>query len=213
MRHRTFDLAFTPAVMAEQEHYGCRAAYAAAAAGEAGPDALPGALPGALTGALTRRERRFIAARDTFYLAIVSQTGWPYVQHRGGPPGFVRVLDDGTIGWAEFAGNQQYVSAGNVSLDDRVALLFIDFAGSRRLKLLGHLRSFDPAERPDLESRLALDGYRVRVERYAVVAVEGVDWTCPQHITPRLTAGAFAAAAHPRADLAASSIHAVGDPS
>ncbi len=176
MRHRYFDVAFTPAVQAEQEHHGSRAAYAAATTGEGGADVL------------TERERSFIAASDTFFLASVSETGWPYVQHRGGPPGFVRTLDDATIGWAEFAGNRQYVSAGNTGADDRVALIFVDFAHRRRLKLLGHMRSFEPTERPDLADRLGLDGYPARIERFAVVMVEGLDWNCPQHITPRFTA-------------------------
>ncbi len=174
MRHRYFDLAFTPAVQAEQARHGSRNAYAAAAAG--GPDAL------------TRRERALIAASDTFFLASVSETGWPYVQHRGGPPGFVRTLSDTTIGWAEFAGNRQYVSAGNTIKDDRVALIFVDFVHRRRLKLLGRLHSSEVADRPDLALRLALDGYPTRIERLAVVTVEGLDWNCPQHITPRFTA-------------------------
>jgi len=184
VRHRYFDVAFTPAVKAEQERHGSRAAYAAAAAGEGGPDAL------------TERERTFISASDTFFLASVSGTGWPYVQHRGGPPGFVRTLDEGTIGWAEFAGNRQYVSAGNTDIEDRVALIFVDFAHRMRLKLLGHLRSFEVPERPDLALRLALDGYPARIERFAVVTVEGLDWNCPQHITPQFTAREFASSAH-----------------
>jgi predicted pyridoxine 5'-phosphate oxidase superfamily flavin-nucleotide-binding protein len=181
VRHRYFDLAFTPAVQAEQARHGSRAAYAAAAAGEDGVEALSG------------RERAFLSAVDTFFLASVSETGWPYVQHRGGPPGFVRVLNGTTIGWAEFAGNRQYVSAGNTGTDDRVALIFVDFAHRRRLKLLGHLQSFEVADRPDLVLRFALDGYPARIERLAVVIVEGLDWNCPQHITPRFTAEEFAA--------------------
>ena len=144
--HRYFDLAFTPAVQAEQARLGSRNAYAAAT-GDVGSDALTG------------RERTFIAACDTFFLASVSETGWPYVQHRGGPPGFVRTLSDTTIGWAEFSGNRQYVSAGNTIKDDRVALIFVDFAHRRRLKLLGRLHPSEVADRPDLALRLALDGY------------------------------------------------------
>lgn len=98
------------------------------------------------------------------------------------------------IGWAEFVGNGQYVTAGNTRRDGRVALVFLDFAHRRRLKLLGHLSSFDPAERPDLGIRLALDGCRARVERLTAVRVEGFDWNCPQHITPRFTAQEFAEA-------------------
>ena len=183
MRHRYFDLAFTPAVQAEQVRHGSREAYAAAVAGEAEADCL------------TDRERRLLGQCDTFFIASVSQTGWPYVQHRGGPPGFVRTLNDATIGWAEFAGNGQYVSAGNTDKDDRVALIFVDFVHRRRLKLLGRLQSFDVTDRPDLALRFALDGYPARIERFAVVTVEGLDWNCPQHITPRFTASECAAVA------------------
>jgi predicted pyridoxine 5'-phosphate oxidase superfamily flavin-nucleotide-binding protein len=178
MRHRFFDLAFTPTVKAEQARRGSRKAYEAAAAdadGDASADAL------------SRQEIEFIAVRDSFYLASVSETGWPYVQHRGGPAGFVRPLDDKTLGWAEFAGNRQYVSVGNIAADDRVAMIFMDYPRRRRLKLLGRLRVFDAAERPDLAARLGVAGYRARVERFVVVTVEAFDWNCPQHITPRFT--------------------------
>ena len=181
MRHSFFDLAFTPSVRAEQARRGSRAAYAAAALGEpAGTDGL------------SEREAAFIAERDSFYLASVSETGWPYVQHRGGPAGFVRRLDETTIGWAEFAGNRQYVSAGNTVADDRVSLFFMDYPHRQRLKLLGRLRAYEPGERPDLHpdlaERLAVPGDRARVERLVTVSVEAFDWNCPQHITPRFTA-------------------------
>ncbi|WP_336485974.1 pyridoxamine 5'-phosphate oxidase family protein [Methylobacterium nigriterrae] len=185
MRHRFFDLAFTPSVQAEQTRRGSRAAYAAARGGPADADGL------------SDREGTFIAGRDSFYLASVSETGWPYVQHRGGPAGFVRRLDERTIGWAEFAGNRQYVSAGNAAVDDRVSLFFMDYPHRQRLKLLGHLRSYEPGERPDLAERLAVPGYRARVERLVTVAVEAIDWNCPQHITPRFTAAEIEAAVAP----------------
>ncbi len=181
MGHRFYDLAFTPAVKAEQARRGSRAAYARAA-GEAREITGP-----AVAGALSEEEEAFIAARDSFYLASVSETGWPYVQHRGGPAGFVRHLDDTTIGWAEFAGNRQYVSTGNTALDDRVGLIFVDYPHRRRLKILGHLRVFEPRERPDFAPLLAVEGYRARVERFVLVTVEAFDWNCPQHITPRFT--------------------------
>ena len=186
MRQRFFDLAFTPSVQAEQTRRGSRAAYASAArAGHAGADVL------------SENEAGFIAERDSFYLATVSETGWPYVQHRGGPAGFVRRLDERTIGWAEFSGNRQYVSAGNTAVDDRVSLLFMDYPHRQRLKLLGHLRAYEPGERPDLAERLALPGYRARVERLVTVAVEAFDWNCPQHITPRFTAAEIETAVAP----------------
>ena len=186
MRHTFFDLAFTPSVQAEQSRRGSRAAYASAARiDHAGADGL------------SDREAAFIAERDSFYLASVSETGWPYVQHRGGPAGFVRRLDEKTIGWAEFAGNRQYVSAGNTAVDDRVALFFMDYPQRQRLKLLGHLHAYEPGERPDLGERLAVPAYRARVERLVTVAVEAFDWNCPQHITPRFTAAEIEAAVAP----------------
>ena len=186
MRHSFFDLAFTPSVQAEQTRRGSRAAYESAARGKhAGPDAL------------SEREADFVAERDSFYLASVSETGWPYVQHRGGPAGFVRRLDEKTIGWAEFAGNRQYVSAGNTAADDRVSLFFMDYPHRQRLKLLGRLSAYEPGERPDLAEQLAIPGYRARVERLVTVAVEAFDWNCPQHITPRFTAAEIETAVAP----------------
>ena len=178
MRRRFFDLAFTPTVRAEQERRGSRAAYAAITAGGEGE---------ALADVLSQRELLFIEARDSFYLATVSETGWPYVQHRGGPAGFVHLLDAKTLGWADFAGNRQYVSVGNTAADDRVAMIFIDYPQQRRLKVLGHMRAFDADERPDLALQLGIEGYDARVERFVMVTVEAFDWNCPQHITRRFT--------------------------
>ena len=179
MNRRFLELVFTPAVEAEQARQGSRAGYAAA---------LGAADGGSAVDVLGEREVAFIEARDSFYLASVSATGWPYVQHRGGPPGFVRRIEGQTIGWADYAGNRQYVSVGNSATDDRVALIFMDYPHRRRLKVLGHLRVHDLADRPDLAERLAVDGYRARTERFILVTVEAFDWNCPQHITPRFTA-------------------------
>ena len=178
MRRRFFDVAFTPAVQAEQARRGSRAGYAAAAAALEGTPAAEG---------LGEQEIGFIEERDSFYLASVSETGWPYVQHRGGPAGFVRGLDDRRIGWADYAGNRQYVSVGNTAGDDRVAMIFMDYPHRQRLKVLGHMTAHDAASRPDLANRLVVDGYKARVERFVVVTVEAFDWNCAQHITPRFT--------------------------
>ncbi len=178
MAHRFFGLAFTSAVQAEQVRHGSRAAYAAlsaAAGGDVSADLL------------SEREVTFIAARDSFYLASVSETGWPYVQHRGGPVGFVRALDERTLGWADFAGNRQYVSVGNAAMDERVAMFFMDYSHRQRLKLLGRMRVYDANSRPDLAPRLGVGDYKARVERFILVTVEAFDWNCPQHITPRFT--------------------------
>lgn len=139
-------------------------------------------------GTLTPSEAAFIAERDSFYMATVSETGWPYVQHRGGPKGFVKILDETTIGFADFAGNRQYISVGNLVGDDRVSLFFMDYPNRTRLKLLGRARAIEPGE-SDLLQRLATPGYKARVERGLVITVEAFDWNCPQHITPRFTVG------------------------
>jgi predicted pyridoxine 5'-phosphate oxidase superfamily flavin-nucleotide-binding protein len=180
------EIAFTPAVQALQAAHGSRGAYARMAA-EGGPGEGLGA-----------RETEFLAAADSFYLASVSETGWPYVQHRGGPRGFLRVISPTRLAFADFGGNRQYVSAGNVSRDDRVSLFVMDYANRQRLKLLGHLRFDDIADAdPELVFAVELPGYRARVERVAVIEVEAFDWNCPQHITPRYTLAQVEAAAQP----------------
>jgi ferredoxin-NADP reductase/predicted pyridoxine 5'-phosphate oxidase superfamily flavin-nucleotide-binding protein len=167
---------FTPHVLAMQTRMGSRDLYES-------PDDLeaPGPDP------LTRRERSFIAERDGFYQATVSETGWPYVQFRGGPAGFLKVLDAHTLGYADFRGNVQYISTGNLQTDDRVSIILMDYAEQRRLKLIGRARLVDVEQDSELMNKLQLPGYRARVERAVVISVEGFDWNCPQHITPRFT--------------------------
>lgn len=176
MGHAFGDIAFTPTVKALQETNGSRANYARMAAQSGSTDVR-----------LTDSEAAFIGARDSFYMATVGETGWPYVQHRGGPIGFVRMLDEQSIGFADFIGNRQYVSVGNLTTDDRVSLFFMDYPNRRRLKLLGHVRLIDPAAEPDLLERLAVPGYKARVQRGFAIKVAAFDWNCPQHITPRYT--------------------------
>ncbi|NPU90349.1 MAG: pyridoxamine 5'-phosphate oxidase [Gammaproteobacteria bacterium] len=136
---------------------------------------------------LTVREMEFIGARDSFYQATVGDNGWPYVQHRGGPPGFIRVLDTRTIGFADFRGNVQYISVGNLMGDERISLFLMDYANRRRLKIWGRARIVHEADDPALLSRLEVASYRARVERGILIRVEAWDWNCPQHITPRFT--------------------------
>ena len=139
-------------------------------------------------------EAAFIAARDTFYMATVNEAGWPYVQHRGGPTGFLRVLTPGRLAYADFRGNTQLLSMGNSRGNDRVSLILMDYPNRRRLKLLGHLR-YEHAERApaeDLEA-VTLPGYRARIERVVYIDVEAFDWNCPQHITRRYTEQELAA--------------------
>ena len=176
MAHRFAQIAFTDAVKSAQERYGSRAVYRRLDTGGGTHDELGAA------------EAGFIAGRDSFYMASVSETGWPYVQHRGGPPGFLRVLGPRTLGFADFRGNVQYVTLGNVSKNDRVALILMDYANRRRLKILGRLRSVDAAEAdPELLRQVEAADYRARVERVMLIEVEAFDWNCPQHITPRFT--------------------------
>lgn len=175
MSNAYHDIAFTPKVQGLQERAGSRSAYARAGERVGGNDRLGGP------------EIAFLAERDGFFIASVSETGWPYVQFRGGPPGFVRVLEPQLIGWADFRGNQQFMTAGNILSDDRVSLFFMDYPGRRRLKLFGQLTYADAADAPDLAARLAVDGYRARVDRVALVRVAAWDRNCPQHIPKRYT--------------------------
>ena len=130
-------------------------------------------------------EAEFIAARDSFYMATVTPDGWPYVQHRGGPRGFLKVLDEHTLAFADYSGNKQYISAGNLSANDRVALFLMDYPNQTRLKVISHARIVEQGEDPALEARLRTGASAPRVERIFVLTVVGFDWNCSQHITPR----------------------------
>jgi len=145
----------------------------------------------------TDDEAAFIAARDSFYMATVSETGWPYVQHRGGPRGFLKVLDDKTLGFADFRGNLQYISVGNVAANDRAALILVDYPNRARLKILAHVEMRNIAADSELAARLNLPGYKAKPERACLLRLETFDWNCPQHITPRLTEAELAAALKP----------------
>ncbi len=174
MGHKYADITFTESVRAVQEEQGSRQVYSR----------MEGRDP--YNHLLGEKETAFIQARDSFYLASVSETGWPYVQHRGGPVGFMHVLDQQTIGFADFRGNRQYISVGNLRKDDRVSLLFMDYPGRTRLKLAGRARLIGEEE-SGLLNRLVMDHYRAGVERGFIIKVEAFDWNCPQHITPRYT--------------------------
>jgi predicted pyridoxine 5'-phosphate oxidase superfamily flavin-nucleotide-binding protein len=179
------DIAFTPAVRDAQTRAGSRAAYARLDRAEDRRDRLGEA------------ETEFIAARDGFYQATVSESGWPYVQFRGGPAGFLKVLDDRTLGYADFRGNVQYISVGNFAGNDRVSIILMDYANRARLKAFGRVRLVTPDEDSALIARLATPGYRGKIERGVIITVEGYDWNCPQHITPRFTEAEIAAATAP----------------
>jgi len=145
----------------------------------------------------TAAEKEFIATRDSFYMATVSENGWPYVQHRGGPAGFLHIIDDKTLAFADFRGNRQYISLGNISANDRVALLIMDYLNRRRLKIYARIEVKDLKTDPELAKILALAGYRAKPERAFLLRVEAFDWNCPQHITPRFTQDEIEAALSP----------------
>lgn len=175
------EITFTPAVLKAQERLGSRDGYAKFL----DPDT-------SRRDRLREQEASFIAALDGFYQATVSESGWPYVQFRGGPKGFLKVLDERTVAYADFRGNRQYLSVGNLAGDDRMALILMDYRNQRRLKLWGRARMVDVGDDPDLVARLHDAAYDAKPERAVLIAVEAVDWNCPQHIPRRLTVEEFA---------------------
>jgi predicted pyridoxine 5'-phosphate oxidase superfamily flavin-nucleotide-binding protein len=175
MGHKYSEIVFTDTVKAVQKRMGSRVPYARR---EGGPDT---------NDRLGPNEGAFIATRDSFYIASVSETGWPYVQFRGGPPGFLRVLDESTLGYADFRGNKQYITTGNVISNDHVSLFLMDYAHRERLKILGHMAVTDARDNPEIIAQLVIPDYPARVERAVLITVAAFDWNCPQHITPRFT--------------------------
>ena len=170
------EISFTPSVLATQAKYGSADSYAKFLdPAEPGPDRIG------------PNEVEFIAARDGFYQATVSETGWPYVQFRGGPVGFLKVLDGRRIAYADFRGNRQYLSTGNLSANDRVSLILMDYPNRRRLKIWGRATLLDASENPSVMAKLHDPSYRGRPERAVQISVEAFDWNCPQHIPQRLT--------------------------
>ncbi len=181
MAHQFAELMFTEGVKTAQENIGSRAQYERFTQG-AGPNDV-----------LTEQEAAFIAQRDTFYMATVNADGWPYVQHRGGPAGFLRVLGPQRLAYADFRGNKQMISVGNVATNNRVSLILMDYPNRRRLKILGHLRVQDAEDVASEElAQVELPGYKARIERVMYIDVVAFDWNCPQHITPRYTEAEFA---------------------
>ena len=176
MAHHFGSLVFTPVIKALQERHGSRRQYERLAKSGTAPDRLG------------QQESEFIAERDSFYLASVGETGWPYIQHRGGPKGFLKVIDERTIAFADFSGNKQFISAGNLTADDRVALILVDYPRQARLKMLGRAEILEGEHAREWIERVRDPGYKAVIERVCVIRVEAFDWNCPQHITPRFTA-------------------------
>ena len=167
------ELAFTESVKALQEKYGTRAAYSRMERG------------GKFRNQLTWQEKKHIADRDGFYLASVGKNGWPYMQFRGGPKGFLKAIDDHTLAFADFRGNGQYISTGNFIDNNKTMLFLMDYPNKRRLKIWAEAEVLDAADHPELAQQLTAPDYEATVERIIVFKVHAFDWNCPQHITPR----------------------------
>jgi len=148
----------------------------------------------------TPNEVAFIAERDSFYMATVSETGWPYVQHRGGPRGFLKVVDEKTLAFADYRGNRQYISLGNLGADDRAALILMDYAGRARLKIYARVEAVPLDANSALAELVAEPGYKAKPERILVLHLVTFDWNCPQHITPRFTEAEIADVMRPLHD-------------
>lgn len=168
------EIAFSESVKAQQGIYGSRRQYERVEKVERGTE-------------LSFAEADFIAGRDGFYLATVSANGQPYVQFRGGAAGFLKVLDKQTLAYADFKGNLQYISVGNLTENNRAALILVDYPNRRRLKIFVRVEIFQAADAPDLIDKLKDENYPAKIERAVVLRVEAFDWNCPQHITPRYT--------------------------
>ncbi len=166
-------LLFTPIIKDLQEKHGSRRQYANRMESGGTPDRLG------------PDEQDFLAGRDSFYMSTVGETGWPYIQHRGGPKGFLKVIDDHTLAFADFRGNKQYISTGNLTTNNRVALMMIDYPAQARLKIVGRAEILEGEAAKDWIDRLRDPSYKTPIERVFLIHVEGFDWNCPQHITPR----------------------------
>ena len=174
----------TPAVLDAERHYYGRAYPTTPEAPESEP--------------LRDQEIEFIESRDSFYFATITENGWPYLQHRGGPSGFIRVLGPHQIGFADYGGNRQLISAGSISRQDRVALFMMDYPNRGRVKLLGHAKVHDAREHPELAEKVTPPGgHGAKVERIFIIDILSYDWNCPKFITPRFTAAEIKATTAP----------------
>nr|WP_315157289.1 pyridoxamine 5'-phosphate oxidase family protein [uncultured Flavobacterium sp.] len=168
------EIAFTGAVKALQEQHGSRKGYERMEKFN-------------IIDGLTQNEMDFIANRDSFYLASIGEKNFPYIQHRGGPRGFVKVLDKNTIGFIDFSGNKQYISVGNFATNNNVALIMMDYPARARLKILAKAEIIELKDNSELLSKLDLGEYKFHPERMMLFHIEAFDWNCPQHIIQRFT--------------------------
>lgn len=168
------EIAFTDAVKKLQEKHGSRSSYERME-------------KFSVTDGLTEGEMSFIKNRDSFYLASIGENEFPYIQHRGGPKGFLKVLSRKQLGFIDFIGNKQYVSVGNMETNKNVSLIMIDYPTRTRLKIFAKAEVVEIADNPELYEELGLDDYKFRPERMMIFHIETFDWNCPQHIIPRYT--------------------------
>ena len=175
MNQNFTNFAFTDSVREQQEKYGSRKSYQRME--ENGPDQSQ----------IFQRETAHIEAMDSFYMSTVGENGWPYVQFRGGPKGFLKVINSSTIGYADFRGNMQYISTGNINATKKTALILLDYPTKTRLKVWAETEILEPEEHPKLRDQLVVSDYEAKVERLVIFHLKAFDWNCPQHINPKFT--------------------------
>ena len=175
MTDRYLEIATRDAVKALQERWGSRSAYSRL---ESGP---------LTNNQLGPEEIAFIEAQDSFFLASINDSGWPYIQHRGGPPGFLKVLENNQLGFSDFKGNRQYLSFGNILKNPRVSLFLIDYPARARLKIFGHAKLVEGDDLPDALRKIENDPGAMPIERGIIIQVEAFHWNCPKYIVPRFT--------------------------
>ena len=190
MAQNFHQIAFTDAVKALQTEHGSRNSYERMEKFN-------------VVDGLSENEMGFIANRDSFYLASIGENHFPYIQHRGGPKGFLKVLDKHRIGFIDFSGNKQYITVGNMATNANVALIMVDYPSQSRLKIYAKAEIVELKDNPKLLASLDLDDYKFRAERMMVFHIEAFDWNCPQHITPRYTTEEIKIALQPQQDYQA----------
>ena len=175
MAKNFMEFAFNDSVKEVQEKYGTRAPYQKMES------------KGEFRNKLTWQEKGYIKNRDSFYMSSVGENGWPYLQFRGGPKGFLKVIDENTLAFADFRGNGQYISAGNFNSNKKTVLFLMDYTQQQRLKIWAEVEVFHAADHPELLEKVEMPDYEVTIERIFIFKVQAFDWNCPQHITPRYT--------------------------
>ncbi len=175
MAKHFMEFAFNDSVRNVQEKYGTRAAYQKMESRSE------------FRNKLTWQEKGYIKTRDSFYLSSVGENGWPYIQFRGGPKGFLKVIDDNVLAYADFKGNGQYISTGNINATEKTVLFLMDYTQQQRLKIWAEAEVLHADDHPKLLEKVKMPDYSATIERIFVFKVQAFDWNCPQHITPRYT--------------------------